>query len=470
MDKELLLDDIIKEKANSEILSLPADLDMKIKETINSLPEKSRSTNRIVKRITAACIMFIIGTFSIGATFPAFAFNVPVVNSVFQYMSEKNLVYTDYVQYSSDLNMSQTSEGVTIMINSIVYDGIDLSIGYTVVSDTDFSSKISPHLLSGEMKVNGKTVGFGGGGSGTFKDTHTFIGMDEIHMSNDYLPKELKSSILGGDVNIPDEFIMSLKINRLSDDIKGNWNFKFKVSTEKTKDKIKVVKPNITLSPFNKELTVNEVIFTPINTVLRISGKDASQTPGDNVRFIAFDDKGRPLSNKSSSESSKYNSFYSEYILRNIYEDTKSVTFIPQTYTKEYLSKRNSVPGTISVDTLEVPLNFTEPTVISQGKLGEYKITQVELSGDKTLIHYECTGLLQVISPYYLWLSTGEERNHDFSFSPENVKETGVGTNKFIAELPPLSKDKKYKLISTDYEKMYEIKEDAKFTVDIPQD
>ncbi|MCH5138346.1 hypothetical protein JMF89_14210 [Clostridiaceae bacterium UIB06] len=96
-------------------------------------------------------------------------------------------------------------------------------------------------------------------------------------MSRDYLPKEIRKHIVGGNVSIPDNFIMDLNIRGFSDGTKGQWNFKFKVSTDKIKDKVKDVKTAINLSQISPNLMVNEVIFSPINTVLRTSENNKQQ-------------------------------------------------------------------------------------------------------------------------------------------------------------------------------------------------
>lgn len=92
--------------------------------------------------------------------------------------------------------------------------------------------------------------------------------------------------IVGGNVKIPDEFIMDFNIKNLSKGITGNWDFKFKVSNEKIKT------------------------------------------------------KGRTLKQKSSSGSglSSTHTYYSQILLKNIYEDSKTLTFIPYVISsKEFL-------------------------------------------------------------------------------------------------------------------------------------
>ena len=68
---------------------------------------------------------------------------------------------------------------------------------------------------------------------------------------------------------LPENFTMDLNIREFLEGIKGEWDFKFKVSTEKVKGKVKDINTSIDLSKIKPNLTENEIITTPINTVLR---------------------------------------------------------------------------------------------------------------------------------------------------------------------------------------------------------
>lgn len=460
MNKELLIDDIIKEKASNEKIVLPRELDEKISETIANLPERGQVKGKTFKKVVTAAAIMLISITGLSIVFPAYARNLPVVESVFQFLSDKNMIDKDYVNYKSDLNLSKTSNGVTVTINSIVYDGIELSIGYTVESKEEF--KTEPHILEKDFKINGKKTSFASGGTGNFINKNTYVGVDSFEVSKDYLPKEIMKNIVGGDVNIPDNFIMDLNIREFLKDIKGEWGFKFKVSLDKIKGKVKEAKTSIDLSEIAPELKVNEVIFTPINTVLRTTQNNTNSD--EMVTYFVFDDKGRNLqwkgaSGHGSGESSK---LYQQYTFKNIYKDTKSVTFIPLTSTKEYRQKVKNANGTYKEDSKEVLLNLNGTTVLSEGKFGDYKITQVEILRDKTIIHYECTNLLSA-EPYGLLIV--DESGKEYSLKSENVKVKDG--NKFVGELGPLSKDQKYTLKVTDLEKRYDMKENLKFNIEV---
>lgn len=99
-----------------------------------------------------------------------------------------------------------------------------------------------------------------------------------------------------------------------------------------------------------------------------------------------FDDKGRALTIKGSSTSGSgdTHTYYSQTLFRNVYEDSKSLTFMP------YVNLNTSNFSK------ETALNLNGVTTLSEGKLGDYTVTQIEFLNDKTLIHYECSGSLNL--------------------------------------------------------------------------
>ena len=393
MNKEVLLDDIIKEKAGNEKLILPEELSIKIRDTIENLPERRRSTGRIKKTAAAAAIILIVLT-CFGVAFPSYAVNVPFVGSVFQFLSNNNKIDLEYVEYSSAVNVSKTYKNIKITINSIVFDGVDLSIGYTVESKNEF--KKEPSIFGTELKIDGKEASFGANGTGEFIDKHTFAGVDSYHLGNLYLSEQNKGND-DGYANIPNNVMVDFNIRTLFDNTKGKWDFKFNVASDKLKDKVKQVKTSIDLPEDGSNLKVDKVIFTPVNTAI-MSNEDNKKGVAA-VKYAAFDDKGRSLPEKNTSKIylGDGKKLYWQNNFKNIYGDTKSVTFIPMTLTKENKEKMQISHENYKYDSKEIPLKLDGTTILSEGSFGEYKINKVEVLKDKTLIHYECTKYISAI-------------------------------------------------------------------------
>ncbi|MFL0269185.1 DUF4179 domain-containing protein [Candidatus Clostridium radicumherbarum] len=460
MDKDLLLDDILKEKASSEKLPIPDALDLIIKNTIANLPDDRKNKGTILKKLAIAASLAVIIICSISIAFPVAARNLPVVGSVFQFLSENNIIDKDYITYKESLNVSKSSNGVEITINDIAYDGVQLALGYTVKSDKDL--KTDPFIFKSNIMINGKTVNTGSGASGLFKDSKSYIGVEYINLGN-------SSSINASSVNIkiPNEFLINLDIRELVGEIKGNWDFKFKVSKEKINLKSKEIKTDIDLSALRPGLKVNGIILTPINTVIKTSENFNGGFYGDKGGYLIYDDKGRKLNYKSGSgEGSQKSKIYSnQLIYSNALEDTQTINIIPYTTIQQFMQKKNNEKGTVPMDMKEVPISINNNTILDEGKLGGYIITKIDFQKDKTLIYYECSDLMALLSNSKLWIVDND--NKEYAFYDGIVREDQPGSNKYIAELQNLDKNKSYKLKAIDYEKRYNIRDDLKFTIKI---
>jgi hypothetical protein len=347
-----------------------------------------------------------------------------------------------------------------VTINSIAYDGIDLSVSYTVESKAQLGR--NPHILHKDFKINGRIVSFGSGGGGDFINKNTYVGVDNFHVAKDYLPKEIRKSIVGGNVSIPDAFTMDLNIREFSDGTKGEWDFKFKVSKDKIQGKVSSIKTVIDLSDIKPNLKANEVIFTPLNTVLRTVEDNTNSI--EMINYYVFDDKGRCLQRKGASGngSADINRCYWQYTFRNLYENSEEVTFIPVMHPKEYWEDIKNNKQSSGADVKEVPLNFTGATILSEGNFGDYIINKVEFQEDKTLIYYECS---KYVSAEAYGLAIKDEAGNLYHLRNDIVKE--LDSNKFVAEIEPLSKDKKYIVQAPDLEKLYNLREDMKFKIKV---
>lgn len=137
-----------------------------------------------------------------------------------------------------------------------------------------------------------------------------------------------------------------IQVGRDEKYIKGKWKFDIPVSNESTRAKVKEYDTKIDLGSIQKDLKVNKITTTPINTVLQISNKDNTENI---LNFIAFDDKGRSIERKSLNSKGKGDEEDDYIELTNIhfkepYEDTKSITFIPyhMIFNEEQLKNSNS--------------------------------------------------------------------------------------------------------------------------------
>ncbi|MDD7795622.1 DUF4179 domain-containing protein [Clostridium sp. 'White wine YQ'] len=383
--KEDYIDNIIKRKINEANIKTPDNIKNKIDLTLMDLPEKRRKSKRIYK--VAAGVILSVGVLTaFGFAMPTYAQNIPIIGSIFKLLDRGQ--YTNYDKYASDINITKEDNGVSITITSIVYDGLDLNIAYKVDSEKPMQDE--PHLLDKDLAIDGKITTFGSGGGGQFsEDKKSYVGVETLHVSKNEVPKEVQDKMfLGGYVEVPDKFTLTLNIKELLGDIKGKWSFNFQVTNEKVNGKVKEFALNKDLSNLGKGTKLTNVTLTPINTEIQLTSKEDIVTPiikeGDNpeygngVKFLLVDNNGRQLADKSGSGAGNDGVYYYSFKYRETYENTKSVTIIP--YIKEMDRKR--------IKRIQSPLNLNGETKVSLGKFGDLIIDKIEIVDNKTKVHY----------------------------------------------------------------------------------
>lgn len=275
------------EKINSTNIELDDVTKKRIKNNLHlSIKPKK---HRILLEIgvpTAVAILLAISSFAIPReSLIAFADNIPVLNTLFKrFNTHYGGNFEDYTQI---IGKTVNDNEFEITIDEVAVDDFAFKLIYTVRSDEKISevrkkSGQFPHTGEKTLKINGKAINASLGGSEKEIDDYTIQVIESLNVDL---------------IKIPNNFTVEIDFNELAD-VKGNWNFKFDASKEKTtratqKYKInKELKANFT-DPENEqkygEIYFKEIIFSPISTVINIKTNDADFV----FSSITFkDDKG----------------------------------------------------------------------------------------------------------------------------------------------------------------------------------
>lgn len=468
-----LFDEKIKQKLKAEINYVPDDINKKIDAAVNKI-EKRRFS---IKKVCSICVCCVSITLFLGMAMPTYASNIPIIGSIFKMFNYKT--YENYDKYASDLNITKESNGVKMTINKVVYDEIELSVFYTIESENEIN--FIPRFPDAEVKINGKLTTFGGGGPGKFSEDHkTFIGVMEYDVSKkNSLPKEVQEeTLLGGYVEIPDEFVFTLNIDEIgapndNNSIKGKWNFNIPVSSEKVNGKVNEKECDIDLSNIESGYHINKIITTPLNTVIQGTIIDEGDSPND-LFFAVFDDKGRYIDNKSGGATGRKDKdgnyiMYFHNNFKEIYDDTESLTFIP--YKHKFIESDSSENDETMCE-IAAKLNFKGETKLYSNDGKEYAvITKIEKENGKTKIYYKSEYGINVAPIKIVNNKTGENiLSFDDAYSGREQMEATTyiyNSNEYVITCDKELIEDDYSIRTIDRSKSIETYNNDKFAITI---
>jgi hypothetical protein len=412
---------------------VPAGLTNKISSTFKELPQRKKYQTKRIRFSSMAAALLICVLMALGFASPGFATTMPLLNNVFEFLHSKNLVGDEYSKYSSAINQTQTDKGITVTINQVLYDGINISVGYVVNSKQKIEN---PYLINKVVKINGVEKSFASGGSSFPKDDHTVAVIQDLELGEKILPKD---------------FNMQLKINEI-DGMPGVWSFKFRVSQDSTKAQIQEVAVGKDLSLIRDGLSLDEMILTPITTAFRFSGKiDDSR-----VEYMLFDDRGNQIQANGISISGKNGKTFEQYQFAPLEQPSKYLKLIP------YQVKSVKAGEEVYI---KQNLGSEFPMVFPRAGMGDLVVENIANSVEKTEIRFKVGDLTPSSLTEYMFIEDGVGKR--ISINRFNSNPVSGKPNEFIAQIQPLRKNEKYSIGIEDLRNRLQILEDPKIVIPI---
>lgn len=342
----------------------------------------------------------------------------PVINSILQSFNDKSGFNGDYKDFSQLVDKTKKYKNISCTINEVVCDDSSLIISYTIKVDKSLKNinrEFTGVFLGTSIKINGKERKVGGGIIGEFKDDNTFVGVSKLDLDN-----------------LPNTFNVDLNIDKLFN-IKGNWDFSFKVSKDILNNKTTVINPkNIIIKTKDKELNIDKITINPLNTRLFISGKVINPSKFLTDDFVIVDDKGRQLARKGSSATANSFKFQGQYEFESLKHIPKYITIIPMEFTKIHF--KDCVK-----DKIIRSINEKLPIVLNQGDKGKLTITNIKIEKDRLKVDYFADGKITHMQALELQLL--DENNK--SVEQETIKRDKNNFNKYTGEFK-IKTGKKY--------------------------
>ncbi|AWE07700.1 DUF4179 domain-containing protein [Lysinibacillus sp. 2017] len=297
MDTRSKLED--KELAQIErlIRETPIEVDL-VDRTMNKYESKRNTKQRESFRthmkirqklmiITASAAMIFSLTIVMGLISPTMAATmkeVPLLSSVFKFTRDLGLHAADEKGLSTKLNSSVTHEGFTLNVTEVVYDGTRVAIGIERhhIEGENSKESLSEQISKIEFLLNGEPLdhtNFSGLFLQPSKDNNSVIleFSDLKNQGGSPFPKQFDLTLSTTITGISEPFKIDIPVSDI-----GNY-----VNLQ----------PNISRKHKNNQLTIEQIILTPITTSIttRIALLDKSTSVDfrSGINIAVFDEQGR---------------------------------------------------------------------------------------------------------------------------------------------------------------------------------
>ncbi|AFS79482.1 hypothetical protein Curi_c24870 [Gottschalkia acidurici 9a] len=398
---------------------------------------------------------------------PAFAKEIPVLNSIVQRLIENYGYKGDYETYAEVIGQTQYDKGISITLNEVVYDESEVIITYTIKSDKKIE-ELGENFISNlyeSIKINGSFSGFSGASSTSEQiDEHTMIAFVEYQM---------------GLEKLPDKFDMDINIKEIFD-IKGKWKFSFKLSKEEILKEQKTFDVDIVKNFEGTDVRISKVSFSPLSTNIKLDGKKYENMNDLNSHFgffeydywLLFDDNGNEIGRRENmSGGGSHESFESTYRYDAVDKVPKYLTVVPVQFRirEEFglhedgkKSVRKNKKEYITKDVKKL-INGSYPIELKQGRFGKLTIIGMEETEDKTIIRYKAEGKLPYFQGHQLYIENEAGEKLEVKINPIN---NGYNNKEFTIEVEKLKSNEKYYFVTSNLNNR-DFKEDYVFKIPI---
>ncbi|GLC30199.1 DUF4179 domain-containing protein [Clostridium omnivorum] len=406
---------------------------------------------KVSKVIAAVLCVLVVAGFTLAKTAPTFAEGIPVVGKIIKHITGYD--YAEFDKYTSVINKDVVKSEVTATLNEVMLDENQLRIASTFKSDDKFKGN-SVLVRFPEIYINGKHLNVGGGSTGQFLDSNTYLNVDTLDIHNVKVPDNISMKVVYNEVQFLDE-----KGNE-NKKITGPWAFEFNVSKSEIEKNTKVIKLNNSVATSDIKMNLKELRITPLTTNLTYKLK------GDkSANFIIKDDKGNELIEEGSGygtdgliggvkgEYEGYSSFSA------VSKEAKKLYIIPY---YNYLDKKNGE----SKFTKTEPVKWNnEAITLKQDDKNKIIISKIQRKDGKIYVDYKTEGVSVKLQARRLYLYNSSKEQMVRSHGNDNMKDIVNSNDTLHAVFKDDGSSDIY--VGTDNMGEISILKDNEFTVDL---
>ncbi|WP_442596757.1 DUF4179 domain-containing protein [Neobacillus sp. D3-1R] len=373
---------------------------------------------------TIAASLFVICSIFFYPQLQVALAKVPGVHYLFTLFADEGVQKAKQQDLFHSLNEKNTSNGISVSVNELLYDGSRFIIRYTAESNTKNVSGDNAAPGNMLLTINGEDLNYRLSSSG--------------HQENTENKEELLLEIIPGK-SLPDQFDLGISFSNIGETA-GDW--KFQIPVVKNEKLTHTVKTNIssTYDETGTTMTVNEVNFSPTAIAIKTNVKNPLYSTemvqnlipkGDIqdgfpvIEFEVMDDQGYVLPYIAA------DNWISSPIIKVMpYED---LSYLPKTLTVKTIIHRAwgaSTEGKPHPFEEKQLLLTPTPYLVKQEENAGLFVTKVEDLKDEIQVHYEIKGNLHLMRNSIYLLS---EKNNQ-KIRPSNYLEMDYYNRNHVAK------------------------------------
>ncbi|MFC0418904.1 DUF4179 domain-containing protein [Cytobacillus solani] len=371
--------------------------------------------------LPAVIVLMMVGAAIYMPTNPVLALvKLPFFESIFQFLGDGGLKGAA-TKDKQNIQQQQSENGISMEIQEAVYDGMRLSISYSIKSEEpikNFSSyDINLHFPNVGRLIGGRTSS----NQFTQVSEHEVIGYSMFTYAVSDMPDEFKA-----------DFLYKGTINNRQEQ---NFKFIFKIPIKKTPE-IKKVAFTKKASYEGEELTLKQITLSPISTAIKLQHKEPYQNKleDDWLTIRLLDQEDRVIKEVSNSSSGGWGG--TQIKQDNRWYSLREATLLFEPLDKEVeelkiqLFKNKSNEDLVIQERL-VELPEAKNQLLNLGERGTMKITDIKQEDNSAVIKYEYKSsfaFYQNFSPLVLKSAEGNWHHG------VEMKREYLGNNTYIVE------------------------------------
>ena len=306
---------------------------------------------------SAAIFGLIIGSGFISPTMANVLAKIPILDSIFTSVGDKGLQVAINDENSTSLNKTLTSNGVSLTIQSVLYDGSRLAFSYV----QDKAEEIYPL----DIEVNGEVINFSENMTGEYLPNGQYSGLIQVHPTK----------------TLPKEFDLSVAIHQIGE-TKGDWHFETPVIKTNNNSINLTTGQTAKLDGISYKVTKFESTNSAVSLHILYKGTvEKIFNEHQALQLHLLDQKGTIIPMIGASGSGDGESILYEYIFEPLSEEVTSLTISP--FFMPLPKERKDITVTLEENHL--------PLTISQGEMGDIIVTKIEEENGRYALYFEST-------------------------------------------------------------------------------